>query len=75
MRNIAELSYNKVAATYMLRLGEFRNLYANRHKTDLMDDFGSDRSNLLFAIGALKEVRIYRHLLKLVSADLENKNL
>ena len=63
---------DRVYSKYMLRLSEFRRLYAERHEPTLLDTF--EDSGAVYAMsraqGALKDLRISKYLLELVQHDV-----
>ena len=63
---------DRVYSQYMLRLSEFRRLYAERHEPTLLDTF--EGSGAVYAMsraqGALKDLRISKYLLELVQHDV-----
>ena len=67
---------DRVYSQYMLRLSEFRRLYAERHEPTLLDTF--EDSGAVYAMyraqGALKDLRISKYLLELVNDDVSTKN-
>jgi len=67
---------DRVYSQYMLRLSEFRRLYAERHEPTLLDTFedSGDFYAMSLAQGALKDLRISKYLLELVNDDVLIKN-
>jgi hypothetical protein len=67
---------DRVYSQYLLRLSEFRRLYAERHEPTLLDTF--EDSGAVYAMsraqGALKDLRISKYLLELVNDDVLIKN-
>ncbi len=65
-REIERLALDKVSAIYNTKSADFARVYSSRHLPSFLDDTSTLRYNLTVALRALKELRIYRHVLDAV---------